>query len=142
MLVTDLVAQAHGDETWNLTRDDVMANWDADVDWFAWWEGSFLFADGGVIDLGIIRDSTLNAQNRLQTFYESWEMAARIGGYQAMRVMSSLCAGGLSQIPKDVARCSPIGVVIAARVLSWRPRRGEGRCVVASSPTLPITPPV
>jgi hypothetical protein len=85
------------------------AGWDADVDWFAWWEGTFLYGDGGSLDLGVVRDSGLKAQNKLQTFFESWEFLARIGGYKPVRVTSSLCAGGLSQVAKDVATCSPQG---------------------------------
>lgn len=39
-------------------------------------EGDWLFLDGGTLDLGVVRDSTLNGQNRFQTFSESFETTA------------------------------------------------------------------
>lgn len=39
-------------------------------------EGDWLHLDGGTLDLGVVRDSTLNGQNRFQTFSESWEFPA------------------------------------------------------------------
>ena len=39
-------------------------------------EGDWLFLDGGTLDLGVVRDSTLNAANRFQTFSESFEFPA------------------------------------------------------------------
>jgi hypothetical protein len=39
-------------------------------------EGDWLFLDGGTLDLGVVRDSDLNGQNRFQTFSESWEFPA------------------------------------------------------------------
>jgi hypothetical protein len=42
------------------------------VVWFIFPEGSFLFLDGGELDLGIVRDSTLNATNDFQIFGETF----------------------------------------------------------------------
>lgn len=42
-------------------------------------EGSWLYLDGGELNLGLVRDSTLNADNRFQTFSESFEIAANRG---------------------------------------------------------------
>lgn len=39
-------------------------------------EGDWMFLDGGTLDLGTVRDSTLNGQNRFQTFSESFEGSA------------------------------------------------------------------
>ena len=36
-------------------------------------EGDWLHLDGGTLDLGVVRDSTLNGLNRFQTFEESFE---------------------------------------------------------------------
>ncbi len=85
------------------------ATWDADVDWFAWYEGSFVFGDSGSLDLGLVRDSNLNVSNKVETFYQSFELLARVGGYRALHVTSSLCAGGDSQVATDIATCSPMG---------------------------------
>lgn len=42
-------------------------------------EGDWLFLDGGTLDLGTVRDSTLNGLNRFQTFAESFEGTAYRG---------------------------------------------------------------
>lgn len=42
-------------------------------------EGDWLFLDGGTLDLGLVRDSNLNARNRYQTFMETFEGVAFIG---------------------------------------------------------------
>jgi hypothetical protein len=81
---------------------------DADVDWYCFPEGTWAFLDGGTLDLGIVRDSTLNAQNRFQTFSETWEVCAKIGVF-SYHITSSLCSGGGSQAASDVAKCSPQG---------------------------------
>lgn len=48
-------------------------------------EGTFLHLDGGVLELGIVRDSTLNQTNDYQVFGETFENVARIGPTQAAR---------------------------------------------------------
>lgn len=42
-------------------------------------EGSWLYLDGGELNIGLVRDSELNADNRFQTFSESFEIAANRG---------------------------------------------------------------
>jgi hypothetical protein len=49
------------------------------VDTLLWVEGDWLFLDGGTLDLGLVRDSTLNLRNRYQTFVETFEGVAFIG---------------------------------------------------------------
>lgn len=39
-------------------------------------EGDWAYLDGGTLDLGVVRDSTLNGLNRFQTFSESFETTA------------------------------------------------------------------
>jgi hypothetical protein len=56
-------------------------------------EGSFLFLDGGQLDFGITRDSTLNSQNRFQTFFESFEGVAFVG-VECLDISVLLCASG------------------------------------------------
>jgi hypothetical protein len=46
---------------------------------FLFQEGSWLYLDGGELNLGLVRDSDLNARNRFQTFSESFEIAANRG---------------------------------------------------------------
>lgn len=46
-------------------------------------EGAFLHLDGGSLDLGIVRDSTLNSMNDFQIFGEIFENVVRIAPAQA-----------------------------------------------------------
>ena len=56
--------------------------------------GAWLFLDGGVLDLGIeIRDSSLNATNQHEAFFESFESAAFVG-VESLRIRGSWCASG------------------------------------------------
>lgn len=45
----------------------------SEVVWYLFPEGGFVFLDGGTLDLGIVRDSTLNAKNDYQIFVETFE---------------------------------------------------------------------
>jgi hypothetical protein len=47
--------------------------------------GTFVRLDGPTLDLGVVRDSTLNAANDFQTFFESWTGLACVGN-QALYV--------------------------------------------------------
>lgn len=63
------------------------------VEWYLFPEGSFLFLDSGELDLGLVRDSTLNSTNEFTMFYESWENIAFVG-VESLRVRSTLCDTG------------------------------------------------
>lgn len=41
--------------------------------------GTFMFLDGGTLDLGVVRDSTLNTRNSFQIFAETFEQVAKVG---------------------------------------------------------------
>lgn len=81
---------------------------DSDVEWCLYPEGTFLTLDGGTLDLGIVRDSTLNQTNKFETFFEAWEAIARVGPY-AYWVTSSLCPSGTSAAPTTSIVCEPGG---------------------------------
>lgn len=51
----------------------------ADLKWYLFAEGTFLFLDGGTLDLGIVRDSSLNATNDYKMFLETFEGLAKVG---------------------------------------------------------------
>ncbi len=59
------------------------------VQWAFYPEGAFLHLDGGTLDLGIVRDSTLNATNDFQIFGEIFENVIRIAPEQAALWVSS-----------------------------------------------------
>lgn len=65
----------------------------ADVVWYLFVEGSFLFLDGGTLDLGLVRDSTLNSTNDYRIFVETFEAVAFVG-VEALKVTSAVIANG------------------------------------------------
>ena len=68
-----------------------------------WWlfaEGSFLFLDGGTLDLGIIRDSTLTGTNDYKMFVETFEKAAFVG-VESLQVTSTINVNGVAAALRD-----------------------------------------
>jgi hypothetical protein len=62
-----------------------LVNFPSTFHWYMYPEGTFLFLDGGTLDLGVIRDSGLVATNDYKTFVETFEGVAKIG-VEAIRV--------------------------------------------------------
>lgn len=58
--------------------------------------GAFQFLDGGTLDLGLVRDSELNAANDFQTFTETFETAIFRGG-EALRISQAVTPSGLAR---------------------------------------------
>jgi hypothetical protein len=58
--------------------------------------GAFQFLDGGTLDLGLVRDSTLNAANDFQMFSESFEAVLFRGG-EALRVSQAVTPSGIAR---------------------------------------------
>lgn len=75
-----------------------------EVKWFLFPEGTWIFLDAGVLELGIVRDSVLNAENLFQVFGESFETIAQIG-YQSLEVTSALCPDGSTGGPDTLLTC-------------------------------------
>jgi hypothetical protein len=76
------------------------------VIWYLFSEGTFLFLDGGTLDLGLVRDSTLIGTNDYKTFVETFEGVAKVG-IESLRVTSRLeptgMAGGTVDLTAGVA---------------------------------------
>lgn len=53
--------------------------WPTTVQWALFIEGSWLYLDGGTLDLGVVRDSSLIRVNDYQQFSEVFEAAVHIG---------------------------------------------------------------
>lgn len=70
------------------------------VIWYLFAEGTFLFLDGGTLDLGIVRDSTLNGTNDYKIFLETFENVAKVG-IESLRVSSALAIYGASAATVD-----------------------------------------
>lgn len=65
------------------------------VVWYLFAEGTFLFLDGGTLDLGIVRDSTLNGTNDYKIFLETFEGLAKVG-IESLKVTTELKIAGAS----------------------------------------------
>lgn len=75
-----------------------------EVKWFLFPEGTWIFLDGGRLDLGVVRDSTLNATNDFQVFYETFEGAAKIGP-ESLEITSTVCPSGAVAAPATAITC-------------------------------------
>jgi hypothetical protein len=81
------------------------AQYPTTVDAFIFPEGSFLHLDAGTLDLGLVRDSTLNSTNQFQMFSETFENVALVGP-ESVEVVLSLSPDGSYAAAKSVT--SPI----------------------------------
>jgi len=70
--------------------------------WYLFSEGTFVFLEGGVLDLGLVRDSTLNGTNDYKIFLETFEGVAKVG-VESLRVTSKLAIKGSSSGTTAVA---------------------------------------
>jgi hypothetical protein len=65
-------------------------------------EGDWLHLDGGTLDLGTVRDSTLNSRNRFQTFSEAWEGTA-FRGIESFQLVLQVHPTGQSAATADAS---------------------------------------
>jgi hypothetical protein len=68
--------------------------------WYIFAEGTFLFLDGGTLDLGIIRDSSLVGTNDYKMFIETFEGVAKVG-VESLKVTSSVSVNGVAAALRD-----------------------------------------
>lgn len=64
--------------------------WPDTVSYLLAYEGDLLFLDGGELDLGTVRDSSLNSINKYETFYEGFEGLHFRGVEKPMYVTATL----------------------------------------------------
>jgi hypothetical protein len=69
--------------------------------WYMFAEGTFLFLDGGTMDLGIIRDSTLVGTNDYKMFVETFENVAKVG-IESLKVTSTINVNGTASALRDL----------------------------------------
>lgn len=72
--------------------------WPTSVQWALFPEGTWLFLDGGNLDIGVVRDSTLVRVNDYMEFSETFEAAANIG-CESMWITSTIDVSGKAQGP-------------------------------------------
>ena len=68
--------------------------------WYLFAEGTFLFLDGGTLDLGIIRDSTLVGTNDYKMFVETFEGVAKVG-IESLAITSTIQVNGAAAALRD-----------------------------------------
>jgi hypothetical protein len=68
--------------------------------WYLFAEGTFLFLDGGTLDLGIIRDSTLVGTNDYKMFVETFENVAKVG-IESLAITSTISVNGVAAALRD-----------------------------------------
>lgn len=91
-------AQAYG----AFTPAGAVAAFPAKIEANLWVEGDMLHLDGGTLDLGVVRDSTLNQRNEYKTFSESWEGVAH-RGVEAIRGVITTRPLGMVSGTRDTA---------------------------------------
>lgn len=123
--VEQLLSRAGVNVSWYLDQDGTtqqvfgsqagsgadLLNFLPDVVWYLFHEGAWLFLDMGRLDLGIVRDSSLNSTNDFEIFWETFEGSAMIG-VESLRINSSVCPSGSSaaaQDPADFFECADVG---------------------------------
>jgi hypothetical protein len=74
----------------------------AQVEALMWVEGEMIGLDGGTLDLGVVRDSTLNQSNRYKQFSETWEGVAH-RGVESIRLVQDLQVTGMTAGTADTA---------------------------------------
>ena len=68
--------------------------------WYLFAEGTFLFLDGGTLDLGIIRDSSLVGTNDYKMFIETFENVAKVG-IESLAITSAISVNGVAAALRD-----------------------------------------
>jgi chemotaxis protein histidine kinase CheA len=68
--------------------------------WYLFSEGTFLFLDGGTLDLGIIRDSSLVGTNDYKMFIETFENVAKVG-IESLKITSAISVNGVAAALRD-----------------------------------------
>ena len=68
--------------------------------WYMFAEGTFLFLDGGSLDLGIIRDSSLVGTNDYKMFVETFEGLAMVG-IESLKVTQAVNINGVAAALRD-----------------------------------------
>jgi hypothetical protein len=77
-----------------------LLEWPDSFVWYLFAEGSFLFLDGGTLDLGIIRDSTLVGTNDYKMFVETFENVAFVG-IESLKITSTISVNGVAAALRD-----------------------------------------
>lgn len=83
--------------------DGAAIGWPTHAIGYLYPEGEWLFLDGGAIDLGVTRDSTMNGTNDYEIFSEFMENTARTFNGPSYRLDIDLCPSGATALPISTA---------------------------------------
>ena len=78
--------------------------------WYMFAEGTFVFLDGGTLDVGIIRDSTLVGTNDYKMFVETFEGIAKVG-VESLKVTSTISVNGVAAALRDTTGGATAAVI-------------------------------
>lgn len=76
--------------------------WPTEIISYMFPAGAMQFLDGGTLDLGLIRDSTLNAANDYMMFSETFEAVAYRGG-ESLRIRQAVTPSGIARAAEVAA---------------------------------------
>lgn len=82
-----------------------LLGWPAAVIMYLFHPGAHLFLDAGTLDLGLVRDSTLNSTNDYEMFAETFEAAAFVG-VESLKITATVCADGKTSAATDYEPCT------------------------------------
>ena len=81
---------------WGAEEAGALDDFPDDVQYALFVEGEFIHVDSGSLELGLVRDSTLNSTNDFQLFGETFENVARLGPEQgALWITQDICPNGV-----------------------------------------------
>lgn len=81
---------------WGAEEAGTLDDFPDDVQYALFVEGEFIHVDSGSLELGLVRDSTLNSTNDFQLFGETFENVARLGPEQgALWITQDICPNGV-----------------------------------------------
>lgn len=92
-----IASQTYGDAP----AGSVLPGFPDQIDALLFTTGSFLYLDGGSLDLGLVRDSTLNSRNRYRLFQEEFSGAA-FRGIESLRLAMTVQPTGQASGTKDL----------------------------------------
>ena len=82
----------HMDDTFAAQGAGELNDFPGTIKWWLFTEGTFLFLDGGTLDLGVVRDADLVATNDYITFVETFEGIAKVG-IEALEITTTTTLG-------------------------------------------------
>lgn len=91
-----------GSQSFGTQSNGALLDWPHTVLWYLFAEGTFQRLDGGRLDIGVVRDSTLDSTNDYQTFVEQFEGIA-FRGFESLEIVSTVRPNGLSAGTKDTS---------------------------------------